>query len=317
MTSSSLDKTAACWLAPAKLNLFLHVTGRRADGYHLLESVFRLIDVCDELRFVVRQDGELHLSTRFAPIDGMTPAGEDAAPLQQTWPDEADLCVRAARLLQRHTGCSLGADIAVCKRIPVGGGLGGGSSDAATALMALNALWKLSLSAQELADLGLELGADVPFFLHRDNAFARGVGEQLTSLDLPAAWYVVLVPPIAVPTASIFTARDLTRDSKSVTIESFSAASGYDSPAEFGRNDLEAVACRLHPAIQAHVEWLKAFNKAARMTGSGSCVFAEFVTEAQARAVIASMPAGMRGFVVKGLDKHPLQAAMQQDVLEE
>jgi 4-diphosphocytidyl-2-C-methyl-D-erythritol kinase len=311
VTLRSATKTTACWLAPAKLNLFLHVTGRRADGYHLLESVFRLIDVCDELRFDVRLDGELRLSTRFAPIEGMTPAGEDAAPLQQSWPDDADLCVRAARLLQRHTGCSLGVDIAVCKRIPVGGGLGGGSSDAATTLMALNALWNLSLSAQELADLGLKLGADVPFFLHRANAFARGVGEQLTTLNLPAAWYVVLVPPVAVPTASIFNARDLTRDSKSVTIEGFSAASGYHSPADFGRNDLEAVACRLHPAIQAHVEWLKAFNKAARMTGSGSCVFAEFVTEAQARAVIASMPAGMRGFVVKGLDKHPLRVAVE------
>jgi 4-diphosphocytidyl-2-C-methyl-D-erythritol kinase len=317
MTSSSLDKTETCWLAPAKLNLFLHVTGRRADGYHSLESVFRLIDVCDELRFVVRQDGELHLSTRFAPIDGMKPAGEDAAPLQQSWPDDADLCVRAARLLQRRTGCSLGADIALCKRIPIGGGLGGGSSDAATTLLALNELWNLSLSAQELADLGLELGADVPFFLHQRNAFARGVGEQLTSLDLPAAWYVVLVPPVAVPTASIFTARDLTRDSKSVTIESFSGESGYGSPAYFGRNDLEAVACRLHPAIQMHVGWLKVFNQAARMTGSGSCVFAEFVTEAQARTVVAALPKGMRGFAVQGLEKHPLRVVMRQDFLEE
>ena len=307
MTLRSANKTTTCWLAPAKLNLFLHVTGRRADGYHLLESVFRLIDVCDELRFDVRPDGELRLSTRFASIEGATPAGEDAAPLQQSWPDDADLCVRAARLLQRHTGCSLGADIAVCKRIPVGGGLGGGSSDAATTLMALNALWNLSLSAQELAGLGLELGADVPFFLFGGNAFVEGIGEQLTPLITPQTWFVIVHPGVAVPTPLIFGAADLTRDTKAVKMSDFSAG-----PLGFGRNDLQAVAARAFPAVADALKWLSDFG-AARMTGSGACVFVAVASESQAEMICQSVPAGSgwRAWKARSMAAHPLASRLE------
>ena len=268
------------WPAPAKLNLFLHVVGRREDGYHLLQTAFRLIELADTLRFSPRGDGEVHLA---APMPGV--------------PEDAELSVRAARLLKDATGCRLGVDIAVRKAIPMGGGLGGGSSDAATTFAVLNRLWDLNLPPAELASLALTLGADVPFFLHGSNAFGEGVGEALTTLDLPPAWYVVLVPPVAVPTREIFTAPELTRDTKKVKISSFSAG--------FGRNDLEPVVCRRYPVVAAHLSWLAEFGDA-RLSGSGACVFAEFSTEPQARSVIARMPAGMRGHVARGLDRHPL-----------
>ena len=268
------------WPAPAKLNLFLHIIGRREDGYHLLQTAFRLIDLSDTLRFSPRSDGEVHLAI---PMPGV--------------PEDAELSVRAARLLKNATGCRLGVDINVRKAIPMGGGLGGGSSDAATTFAALNRLWGLNLPPAQLAALALELGADVPFFLHGTNAFGEGVGEALTPLELPPAWYVVLVPPVAVPTRGIFTAPELTRDTKKVKISSFSAG--------FGRNDLEPVVCRRYPVVAAHLSWLAEFGDA-RLSGSGACVFAEFSTEPQARSVIARMPARMRGHVAQGLDCHPL-----------
>jgi 4-diphosphocytidyl-2-C-methyl-D-erythritol kinase len=275
------------WAAPAKLNLFLHVVGRRADGYHLLQTVFRLIDCCDRLRFTARPGPGVSLAQ---PLPGVEEADE--------------LCVRAARMLQRETGCREGVEISIEKNIPMGGGLGGGSSDAATTLIALNRLWRLGLSRSRLAELGLALGADVPFFLFGQNAFGEGVGERLDPVILAPAWYVVLVPPVAVPTAQIFAAQELTRDTKTIKISSFSAG--------FGHNDLEPVVCRRYPVVAAHLAWLKGYGDA-RLTGSGACVFAEFPTEAQARAVVSRLPAEMRGFAASGLASHPLVVDLKQE----
>jgi 4-diphosphocytidyl-2-C-methyl-D-erythritol kinase len=272
--------------APAKLNLFLHVVGRRPDGYHLLQTAFRLIDLCDWLRFAPLSDGTIRLARA---VPGIA--------------EEDNLVVRAARLLQARGG-GAGVEIDLEKNIPVGGGLGGGSSDCATALAALNRLWGLDLPQAELAELGLALGADVPFFLFGRNAFGEGIGERLTALDLPQAWYVVLVPPVPVATRAIFAAPELTRNSKTIKISGFSAG--------FGRNDLEPVACRRHPEVAAHLEWLRRFGDA-RMSGSGACVFAEFATEREARSVHSKMPADMRGLVVRGLDRQPLTALLEEE----
>jgi 4-diphosphocytidyl-2-C-methyl-D-erythritol kinase len=268
------------WLAPAKLNLFLHVVGRRDDGYHLLQTVFQLVDYCDHIRFYPRGDSRV---AHKVPIPGVD--------------EDNELCVRAARLLQRETGCRDGVDISIQKHIPMGGGLGGGSSDAATTLIALNRLWGLGLPRSRLSSLAVSLGADIPFFLFGSNAFAQGIGEELVTLEIPPAWYVVLVPPVQVPTAAIFTDPGLTRNTKTVTISSFSEG--------FGRNDLEPVVCRRYPIVAAHLAWLKQFGDA-RLSGSGGCVFAGFPTESQARSVLANVPKGMTGFVAAGLPRHPL-----------
>jgi len=268
--------------APAKLNLFLHVVGRRPDGYHLLQSVFRFIDFGDQLRFTVREDGAV---SRSNALPGLAP--------------EHDLCVRAARLLQAASGCRLGVEITLEKRLPMGGGLGGGSSDAATTLLALNRLWGLNLSRAALQQLGLQLGADVPVFIFGQSAFAEGVGEILQPLALPPAWYVVLVPPVSVPTAEVFSCKELTRDTIPIKMAAFST--GY------GHNDLEPVVCRKYPQVAETLASLKAFGDA-RMTGSGACVFAGFATEQEARAVFAQRPRGVEGFVAKGLDQHPLRS---------
>ncbi len=268
--------------APAKLNLTLLVTGRRADGYHLLQTVFRFIDFGDTLRIAVRNDGQI---VRLTEIPGVAAAD--------------DLTVRAARLLQQASGTGLGADIALDKRLPLGGGLGGGSSDAASVLIALNRLWKLDWPRERLQALALQLGADVPVFIFGESALATGIGEQFTPLKLPPAWYVVLVPPVAVATARIFQDPDLIRNSIPLTIPPFSFAAG--------RNDLEAVVCRHYPEVAQHLAWLRQFGNP-RMTGSGACVFAEFGDEAAARAVAGRLPPTMRGVVARGLDRHPLQA---------
>jgi 4-diphosphocytidyl-2-C-methyl-D-erythritol kinase len=273
--------------APAKLNLFLHVVGRRPDGYHLLQTAYRLIDLCDWLRFTPRGDGQIRLARAIPGIE-----------------ERDELAVRAARLLQAEGGAAQGADIEIEKHIPIGAGLGGGSSDCATALAALNRLWGLSLPKEKLAHLALALGADVPFFLFGGNAFGEGVGERLTPLELPSAWYVVLVPPVSVLTREIFAAPELTRNSKTITISSFSAG--------FGRNDLEPVVCGRYAEVAAHLEWLRQFGDA-RMTGSGACVFVEFATEREARSVLSRMPADMRGFVVRGLDRQPLAAFLENE----
>lgn len=268
------------WPAPAKLNLFLHVVGRRDDGYHLLQTVFRLIDLCDTLEFAPRADGEVRLAM---PIPGV--------------PEDEDLVVRAALALRDAAGTAAGATIGVEKRIPIGGGLGGGSSDAATALIALNELWGAHLPRSELARLALGLGADVPFFLLGRNAFAEGIGEVLTPLDLAPAWYVVITPQVAVSTREIFASNALTRNTKPLKITAFFAGQGA--------NDLEAETCRRYPQVAQALAWLKGFGDA-RMSGSGSSVFAAFGSESEARAVAARIPGAWRGVAVRGLDRHPL-----------
>lgn len=278
---------SAEWAAPAKLNLFLHVVGRRSDGYHDIQTLFRLIDWQDRLKFAQRNDAAVRLVT---PVPGVSEADE--------------LTVRAARLLQDHAGVSRGVDISLVKRIPMGGGLGGGSSDAATALIALNALWGLQLSRRELSALGSRLGADVPFFIAGCNAFGEGIGERLTPIQVRPAWFVVLVPPVAVPTKEIFTDPGLTADTKTITISSFSAG--------FWRNDLEPIVRRRYPIVAAHLGWLSEFGDA-RLSGSGACVFAEFAAESQAKAVLAKMPAGMSGFAVPGLERHPLAGFVRDE----
>ncbi|HET9404222.1 MAG TPA: 4-(cytidine 5'-diphospho)-2-C-methyl-D-erythritol kinase [Burkholderiales bacterium] len=267
--------------APAKLNLMLRVTGRRADGYHLLQTVIRFIDYGDTLRLRVRDDGAI---TRTNEIAGI--------------PADEDLAVRAAQLLQRAAGTRLGADITLEKRIPVGGGLGGGSSDAATALLALNHLWRAGLPRERLAALALELGADVPVFVGGENALAEGIGERLTPLNLAPAWYLVLTPPTAVPTARIFADSQLKRDSKPIKITAFSA--------EQAGNDLEPVVCREYPEVARHLAWLRRAAPA-WVTGTGACVFAAFPTEGAARQVWKQAPEGMQGFIAQGLAQHPLR----------
>jgi len=237
--------------APAKLNLFLHVTGRRADGYHLLQSVFMLIDWCDTLHFERRNDGQIQRHDLGAAL----PAD--------------DLIVRAARLLQQTTGCTLGADIQIDKRLPAQAGMGGGSSDAASTLLALNRLWGLGLAQHQLETLGLQLGADVPFFLRGRNAWVEGVGEQITPLDLPPARFVVVKPPVGLDTAQIFRHPALGRSTKPATIADFAA-----DPYGFGHNDLQPVAKLLCPPVQQALELLEASGLDAKMTGSGSAVFA-------------------------------------------
>lgn len=272
------------FLAPAKLNLFLHVTGRRSDGYHLLQTVFRFLDFSDQLRFDLRKDGAVKLNK---PITGV--------------PEEDDLCVRAAKLLQQKSGTNQGVEIFLTKQIPLGGGLGGGSSDAATTLLALNHLWKLGLNNNQLIELGLQLGADVPVFIFGENAFAEGVGEELMPILLPPAWYLVLIPPLHVSTAEVFSSKELTRNTIPITIPPFSIRQGH--------NDLEPVVCQRYPVVAEYLEWLKRLKNTTivAMSGSGACVFAEFETEPAARAAFAQIPAGMSGFVARGLDHHPMR----------
>jgi 4-diphosphocytidyl-2-C-methyl-D-erythritol kinase len=273
------------WPAPAKLNLFLHVVGRREDGYHLLQTVFTLIDHCDRIRLRVRDDGIIE---RVNVVPGVAP--------------EHDLAVRAALLLQEASGTAQGADIELDKRIPMGGGLGGGSSDAATVLMALDRLWGTGFGAEALAELAAPLGADVPYFLCVRPAWAEGVGDRLTPLAIEPRWYLVLVPPVGVPTREIFAAPELTRNTEPLKMEDFSARPRLLRFA----NDLEPVVTARYPVVEAHLEWLRSRAAQARMTGSGACVFAEFDSRADAEAVSSQLPPSMKGFVAQGLMEHPL-----------
>lgn len=273
------------WFAPAKINLFLHVTGRRTDGYHFLQTVFRFLDVGDYIRCEPRQDGRIVLAT---PLPGVA--------------DENHLAVRAAQALRGAVPASsavaaLGVTLHVDKRLPLGGGLGGGSSDAATTLIALNHLWRTGLDRSQLKRLALTLGADVPIFIHGHTAFAEGVGEIFTDVIPPPAWYLVLVPPVAVPTAQIFAAPGLRRNTPAM------AASAWYPGA--GRNDLEAVAVALYPQVARHLDWLHAWGDA-RMSGSGACCFVAFDTAVAADAAHAALPSSMQGFVARGIDQHPL-----------
>ena len=273
------------YLAPAKLNLFLHVVGRRDDGYHLLQTVFTLIDRCDRLRLRLRDDGRID---RVNVVPGVPP--------------EQDLAVRAALLLQEASGSPRGVDIEIEKTIPMGGGLGGGSSDAATVLMALDRLWGTGFGPEALAELGACLGADVPFFLHGAPAWAEGVGDRFTPIAIDPAWYLVLVPPALVPTREIFAAPELTRDTEPLKMEDFSAR---PESRDF-RNDLEPVVTSRYPVVEEHLEWLRR-HAPARMTGSGACVFAAFGSREDAQAVAGKLPAPMQGFVAQGLMVHPLR----------
>ena len=271
--------------APAKLNLFLHIVGRRADGYHLLETVFRFVDYGDQVKLRLRDDGRV---VRVKALDGV--------------PEEQDLCVRAARLLQQASGTSLGVKIDLHKVLPMGGGLGGGSSDAASVLLGLNRLWQLNWSRERLQVLALQLGADVPVFIYGQSAFAQGIGEQLQAVALKPAWYLVLIPPVHVSTPKIFAHQQLTRDSKTITITDFSKAEKLTG---LTRNDLQTVVCMEYPVVADYLTWLNQFAPA-RMTGSGACVFAGFADESEARKVFALLPQEMHGFVAQGMDKHPL-----------
>ncbi len=279
--------------APAKLNLFLHVVGRRPDGYHLLQSVFTLIDHGDRVRLRVREDGRI---ARVHDLPGV--------------PAESDLTVRAARLLQRLSGTPLGADIEVEKRIPLGAGLGGGSSDAATVLLALDRLWGTGLGPEGLRQHAAALGADVPFFLFGRSAWVEGIGERLAAVELPERWYLVLVPPVAVPTAAAFAAPELTRDTEPLKMEDFSAHLPDDLDSSRLRNDLEPVVTARYPAVREHLEWLRERARA-RMTGSGGCVFAAFASRGQAEAVHGRLPETMHGFIARGLTRHPLYAQIE------
>lgn len=269
--------------APAKLNLFLHVTGRRADGYHLIETLFVALDFGDTLSLTHRSDGAIRRTTDLPGV-----------------PVERDLAIRAATSLQQETHCPQGVDISIVKRIPAGGGLGGGSSNAATVLLALNRLWGLDLPRAELMQIGLSLGADVPFFLHGEPALARGIGDRLTSVSIPPLWIAVVAPRVIVSTAEIFAAAELTRDSPATKMDVFSE--GY------GRNDLQPAAVARFPDIAAALTMLSARSRGARMSGSGGCVFAPFATEAEAHAALEVLPPALQGFVARTLSQHPLAA---------
>ena len=270
------------WPAPGKLNLFLHVVGRRPDGYHLLQTAFQFIDLCDELRFWMRPSGVIE---RLSDLPGV--------------PAEDDLCVRAARMLAARAGAAPGVAIHVTKRLPMQGGVGGGSSDAATVLVALNELWGLGLPDPELAELGLALGADVPVFVHGQTAWAEGVGERLTPMELPEPVYLLVRPDATVSTAEIFKAPELTRDSPAITIPGFLMTGG--------RNDCEPVVRRRFPAVAEALDWLEGFAPA-RLTGTGSCASAAMPDEAHAREALASLPRRWTGYVVRGLNRSPLAA---------
>lgn len=267
--------------APAKINLFLHIVGRRPDGYHLLQTAFRMLDWGDEITLKRRDDGRI---LRTTDVPGV--------------PAEADLVVRAARALQAASGSAFGAEIGVLKRIPMGGGLGGGSSDAASVLVALNRLWACGLSRERLQEIGLALGADVPFFIFGQTAFAEGVGEALQPLSVSPAWYLMVAPNVSVPTAEVFSAEELTRDSEILIMRAFAMHTT--------RNDMQATVCKKFPEVAEALVWLSQFG-AARMSGSGACIFAPFDSKEKAEQVAAAAPQGLKVWVAEGLDRHPLQ----------
>ena len=275
------------WPAPAKLNLFLHITGRRTDGYHLLQTVFQFLEQGDSLDFSLREDGHIRRSTGPAEVSA-----------------EDDLAVRAARLLQRKSGTPLGVDIGLRKNLPLQAGLGGGSSDAATTLMALNELWGTGLQAAALAALGLELGADVPVFLGGRAAWAEGVGEILTPLELPEPWFLVVDPGCRVSTREIFQAPELTRNSAPITIAGFRAGQG--------RNDFEPTVRARYPEVSEALDWLAAHAEA-RLTGSGACVFAAFADAGQARKVAEALPRKWQSFVARGCNRSPLMERLERE----
>lgn len=273
--------------SPAKLNLFLHINGQRPDGYHLLQTVFQLLDYGDELSFTANNTGELTLTPGIAGV-----------------PAEQNLIIKAAKILQKATHCSQGAHIALDKRLPMGGGIGGGSSNAATTLLALNHVWQTGLTLDALSKLGETLGADVPVFVQGNTAWAEGIGEKLTPVDLAAKWFVVLRPDVHIATAEIFSKKSLTRDTPIIKVAAF--LEGDNEKGELlTRNDCQNVVTQHYPKVKQAVDWLNFFSPA-QLTGTGSCVFAAFDSEASARNVLAKSPNDIDGFVAKGINRSPL-----------
>ncbi len=271
---------SSSWPAPAKLNLFLHITGQLSDGYHLLQTVFQFIQLEDEIDFTILDEDIVNRSSTLPGIDA-----------------EDDLVVRAARKLKEKTGCQLGVDINVTKRIPEGGGLGGGSSDAATTLVALNKLWQTGLSTEELADIGLTLGADVPIFIHAHSAWAEGVGEDITPIEPVEPWYLVIHPGCSVATAEVFNAPDLTRNTPAITIRDFLEGGGV--------NDCESVVRNHYKEVAKALDWLGEFAST-KLTGTGACLFAPFKNEQETTTVKEQLPKEWQGYVVKGMNRSPL-----------
>ena len=288
MTSSPM--ISRHWPAPAKLNLILHITGRREDGYHLLQTVFQFIDFSDSLDFALRNDGVI---SRQSNWEGVAEAD--------------DLIVRAAKALQLESSCQQGVDIHLEKKLSVGGGLGGGSSDAATTLVALNHLWDLGLSVDQLVDIGLKLGADVPVFVRGKAAWAEGIGEKLTPIDPRESWYLVIKPDCYISTVEVFNSSDLTRNTPPIRIRDFLRDGGH--------NDCESVVKNLYPEVAEALDWLGQLSDA-RMTGTGSCVFAGFDNQQQAESAYEKLPQGWEGFVAKGLNHSPLLTRLEQENLE-
>jgi 4-diphosphocytidyl-2-C-methyl-D-erythritol kinase len=278
------------------LNLFLHITGRRADGYHELQTVFQLLDFGDRLRFRVRNDAEIN---RLTPVAGVQP--------------EHDLTVRAARLLQQFGGRARGVDIEIDKRIPMGGGLGGGSSDAATVLVALNQLWELGLDTNQLAQLGLSLGADVPVFVRGESAWAEGVGEQLQPVQLPEAWFFVLCPNVSIPTAELFASPQLTRDARPITIRDYLAGAGNYVVKNTLKNVFEPVVRERYPAVNEAITWLtQASGVQARMTGTGSSIFVAVNDEQHAQQLMMALPRQWQAFYARGVNRSPLFSRLEK-----
>jgi len=280
MSFMQTDNNNKVWLAPAKINRFLHITGRRDNGYHDLQTVFQFLDYADELRFNILEHNTISHSN---PLPGI--AAED------------DLTIRAARLLQQETQCSLGVQISITKRLPMGGGLGGGSSDAATTLVALNQLWNLHLTTEHLARLGVQLGADVPVFVHGFSAWAEGVGEDLSAIELDEPWFVVLIPSVSVSTADVFSSPSLKRNCKPISINDYLSGQGT--------NVCEPVVCSLYPEVSQAIEWLTQFAEP-RMTGTGACVFAAVASEQEGKHILEEKPEKFNGFVARGMNLSPL-----------
>lgn len=274
------DNSDKVWLAPAKINRFLHITGQRDNGYHELQTVFQFLNYADELRFTILDHNEISHNN---PLPGIEP--------------KDDLTIRAARLLQQETQCPLGVQISITKRLPMGGGLGGGSSDAATTLVALNELWNLQLDIDHLARLGVQLGADVPIFVHGFSAWAEGVGEKLSAIELDESWFVVLIPSVSVSTAEIFSTPSLKRNCSPISISDYLSGKGT--------NVCEPIVSRLYPEVAQAIKWLTQFAPA-RMTGTGACVFAAVASEQEAKQILSKKPEKFNGFVAQGKNLSPL-----------
>lgn len=282
------NKRSTAWPAPAKLNLFLHINGRRHDGYHELQTLFQFIEQGDLLDFAINQTGELTLHSNISDVVANTD----------------NLILRAAKSLQKKTATTLGAEIWLDKKLPMGGGIGGGSSDAATTLVALNHLWDTQLSLTQLAEIGLSLGADVPVFINGLAAFAEGVGEKLIAVDLPEPWYLVVTPDVHVSTAEVFNDPQLPRDTPKLSLADLMTSNWH--------NDCQQLVAKRHPQVAKALAWLIEYAPS-RMTGTGACVFGTFTTREQAEQVFAKMPADMSGFIAKGTNKSPLMLRLAQD----